>query len=50
LNSGANKNLYGKELSAEQIILKGVARPPAAAKTLISLLNKKSPKNRSDAK
>jgi SH3 domain-containing YSC84-like protein 1 len=49
-DNGANKNLYGKELNAEQIILKGAARPPAAAKTLISLLNNKSPKNRSDDK
>ena len=49
-DNGANKNLYGKELNAEQIILNGAAKPPAVATTLISLLNKKSPKNRSDAK
>jgi SH3 domain-containing YSC84-like protein 1 len=49
-DGGANKNLYGKELSAEDIILKGAAKTPVAAATLISVLNKKSPKNRSDSK
>ena len=49
-DGGANKNLYGKELSAEDIILKGAVKTPAAAQSLVSLLNKKSPKNRSDSK
>jgi lipid-binding SYLF domain-containing protein len=49
-DGGANENLYGKELSAEDIILKGAAKPPEAAKALAAALNKKSPKNRSDAK
>jgi len=47
-DGGANKNLYGKELSAEQIILGGAAKVPPAAKPLLSLLNKKSPKNLSN--
>jgi SH3 domain-containing YSC84-like protein 1 len=49
-DGGANKNLYGKELSAEDIILKGAVKTPAAAASLSSVLNKKSPKNRSDSK
>ncbi len=46
-DGGANKNLYRKELSAEDIILKGAVRTPAAGQSLASLLNKKSPTNRS---
>ena len=49
-DGGANKNLYGKELSAEQIVFKGAVKAPAAAKSLIAVLNRKSPKNLSDAK
>jgi SH3 domain-containing YSC84-like protein 1 len=49
-DGGANKNLYGKELSAEDIIVKGAVKSPAAAGTLTSVLNKKSPKNKSDSK
>lgn len=46
-DNGANKNLYRKELSAEDIVLMGKAKAPAAAGSLTSVLNKKSPKNRS---
>jgi lipid-binding SYLF domain-containing protein len=49
-DGGANENLYGKELSARDIILKGAVKAPAAAQELIALLNKKSPKNRSENK
>jgi SH3 domain-containing YSC84-like protein 1 len=49
-DGGANQNLYGKELSAEDIILKGAVKSPASAGTLTSVLNKKSPKNKSDSK
>ena len=41
----ANKNLYGKELSAKQIILQREAQTPAAGKQLIALLDKVSPKH-----
>jgi lipid-binding SYLF domain-containing protein len=41
----ANKNLYGKELNAKQIILQREARTPPAGKQLIALLNKISPKH-----
>jgi len=49
-DGGANKNLYGKEFSAEQIILKGAVKTPPAAKLLIETLNRKSPKNLSENK
>ncbi len=49
-DGGANKNLYGKELNATQIITKGAVKTPAAAQALVSLLNKKSPRNRSERK
>jgi lipid-binding SYLF domain-containing protein len=44
-DGGANENLYGKELSATDIILKGAVKTPPAGAPLIGLLNKKSPKN-----
>ena len=47
-DGGANKNLYGKELSAAQIILEGAVKAPPAAGQLLSLLDKKSPKNKSE--
>ena len=49
-DNGANENLYGRKLSAEDIIRKGAAHTPAAGQALVSLLNRKSPKNESDPK
>lgn len=49
-DDGANQNLYGKELSATDIIVKGAVKSPPAAEPLASLLNKKSPKNLSAGK
>jgi lipid-binding SYLF domain-containing protein len=49
-DNGANENLYGRKLSAEDIIRKGAVRTPAAGQALVSLLNRKSPKNESDPK
>jgi lipid-binding SYLF domain-containing protein len=49
-DSGANKNLYGKEYSAKQIILEGAVKAPEAAQALIGVLNKRSPKNLSENK
>ncbi len=46
-DGGANENLYGKKLDAEDIIQKGAVKTPPAGSSLISLLNKKSPKNTS---
>ena len=44
-DGGANRNLYGRELSARQIVREGAVKPTPAAQKLIGLLNKKSPKN-----
>jgi len=41
----ANKNLYGKELNARQIVVEGAVKTPPAGRALVDLLNKKSPKN-----
>ncbi len=49
-DGSANENLYGRKLSAEEIIRKGAVRTPAGGQELISLLNRKSPKNESDPK
>jgi lipid-binding SYLF domain-containing protein len=44
-DNDANKNLYGRELNAKQIILQGEAKTPAAGRPLITLLDKASPKH-----
>ncbi len=46
----ANEKLYGRKLSAREIIRQGKAPVPGSASELLSLLNSHSPKNRSDAK
>ena len=46
-DGGANKNLYGRELSATQIIVEQAVKAPSAAQILVSTLNSKSPRNRS---
>ena len=40
----ADKNLYGKDLNAKQIILQGQAKTPSSGKALIGLLDRASPK------
>ncbi len=47
-DNGANKNLYGRKVSARQILLQGAVSAPAAARTLLAILNSKSPRNLSD--
>jgi SH3 domain-containing YSC84-like protein 1 len=49
-DGGANKNLYGKELNAEQIVAENAVKTPAAGQGLIDILNKRSPKNLSQNK
>ena len=49
-DNGANENLYRRKLSAEDIIRKGAVHTPGSGQELISLLNRKSPKNLSDPK
>jgi lipid-binding SYLF domain-containing protein len=43
----ANKKLYHRELHARDIVLHQVIRAPASARQLLSVLNSKSPRNRS---
>jgi lipid-binding SYLF domain-containing protein len=49
-DGGANKNLYGKELNAEQIVVGNAVKTPAAGQALVDILNKRSPKNLSEDK
>ena len=43
----ANKNLYGKDIPAKDIVLKGAVPAPPCARKLLATLTKKSPKNKS---
>lgn len=49
-DGSANEKLYGKKLSAKDIIRLGKVGVPASAHELVSLLDKKSPVNKSDPK
>ena len=44
-DNGANKSLYGKDVSAKQIILEKAVPPPPSAKLLLGTLDKKSPRH-----
>lgn len=46
----ANRKLYGRELTAKEIVREGQVGAPVSAHELIALLNKYSPKNKSDPK
>jgi lipid-binding SYLF domain-containing protein len=46
----ANEKLYGRKLSAKEIVRQGKAGVPASARELLSVLNTHSPKNRSEPK
>src|SRR5271157_5915318 len=46
-DNDANERLYGKKVSAQEIVINSKIRPPASAKLLLSTLNKKSPRNKS---
>jgi lipid-binding SYLF domain-containing protein len=47
-DNGGNQRLYGKKVSAEDVIRKGAVGVPPSGQKLIALLNQKSPKNLSD--
>lgn len=49
-DGNANEKLYGRELSAREIVREGKAKVPAAAEKMVSVLNQHSPKNLSDRK
>jgi SH3 domain-containing YSC84-like protein 1 len=44
----ANENVYGKKVSAADIVHRGAVPVPPSAQKLVALLNKRSPKNLSD--
>jgi lipid-binding SYLF domain-containing protein len=46
-DNDANKKLYGKEVSAKDIVFKHAVPVPPSAKTLLATLQKVSPKNKS---
>src|SRR5580692_6005024 len=49
-DGSANEKLYGRRLTAKEIIRDGKVKSPACAAELVALLDKKSPKNLSDPK
>src|SRR5712691_10970835 len=49
-DAGANENLYGRKLTARQIIREGKVGVPACAHELVSRLDAKSPRNKSEPK
>jgi len=49
-DGSANEKLYGRKLSAKEIIRGGKVGIPASARELVSLLDRKSPVNKSEAK
>jgi SH3 domain-containing YSC84-like protein 1 len=46
-DNSANKNLYGKDVSAKDIVFQHIVPAPPSAKLLLATLNTKSPKNMS---
>jgi lipid-binding SYLF domain-containing protein len=50
VDNGANKNLYGKEVSGSSIVFKNAVPIPDCAKGLVATLTSSSPVNKSDAK
>ena len=46
-DNSANKNLYGKDVSAKDIVFNHAVPAPASAHLLLTTLDKKSPKNKS---
>ena len=49
-DNGANEKLYGRKLTAKEILREGRVGSPAAAHLLDAELQKASPRNRSDPK
>ena len=49
-DGSANQKLYGRKLTAKEIIREGKVGVPPAARELISLLDRKTPVNKSDPK
>lgn len=49
-DKNANKQIYGRAVTARQIVLQGAVGIPASGQKFISLLNQQSPKNLSEPK
>ena len=49
-DKGANRAIYGRDIDAKDIVLKGAAGVPESARLLIDTLQRHSPKNHSDPK
>src|SRR5579863_7524061 len=49
-DGSANNKLYGRSLSAKEIVRQGKVSVPASGRELVALLDKVSPKNQSDPK
>ncbi len=49
-DGGANQKIYGRKLSARQIVRQGAVGVPAAGQRMIATLNSASPRNLSDPK
>jgi len=47
-DGSANKKLYGRDLTAKEIVREGKVSVPASGRELVSLLDRDSPKNASD--
>ena len=46
-DNDGNARLYGKGVTAQDIVINSAIRPPSSAQSLLSTLNKKSPRNKS---
>lgn len=46
-DNGANKQIYGQEIPAKQIVLNGQVAIPSAAQRMVSTLDSKTPKHKS---
>ena len=46
-DNDANKNIYGHDITAKEIVLEGKAQPTPGGQAIDDVLNKKSPKNKS---
>ena len=44
-DDGGNKSVYGRDISAKEIVRQGKVRPPAAARRLLAILQKNSPRH-----
>jgi len=47
-DNDGNERLYGKGITAKDVVINSAIHAPASAKLLVSTLNRKSPSNRSD--